>query len=139
MILAALSSCAGSSGCSRVCGGDPLYAIGVTNPSSRHVKHGVADMDDPTDLLMKLRPVSFYYNSDTEDAHLQYGLIAEEAEKILPSIVDIPDGYVDEDREYSPTEPVPGIDYSKLVPLLLAAIQHMEKRIEALEEKIGER
>ena len=116
-----------------------LYAIGVTNPSSRHVKHGVADMDDPTDLLMKLRPVSFYYNSDTEDAHLQYGLIAEEAEKILPSIVDIPDGYVDEDREYSPTEPVPGIDYSKLVPLLLKVVQEQEKRIEALEEKIGER
>ena len=116
-----------------------LYAIGVTNPSSRHVKHGVSDMDDPTDLLMKLRPVSFYYNSDTEDAHLQYGLIAEEAEKILPSIVDIPDGYVDEDREYSPMEPVPGIDYNKLVPFLLAAIQHMEKRIEALEEKIGEK
>lgn len=116
-----------------------LYAIGVTNPSSRHVKHGVSDMPDPTDLLMKLRPVSFYYNSDTEDAHLQYGLIAEEAEKILPSIVDIPDGYVDEDREYDITEPVPGIDYSKLVPFLLAVIQHMEKRIEALEEKIGEK
>ena len=96
-------------------------------------------MDDPTDLLMQLRPVSFYYNSDAKDKHLQYGLIAEEAEKILPSIVDIPDGYVDEDREYSPTEPVPGIDYSKLVPFLLAALQHMEKRIEALEEKIGER
>lgn len=106
-----------------------LYAIGVTNPSSRHVKHGVADMDDPTDLLMQLRPVSFYYNSDAKDKHLQYGLIAEEAEKILPSIVDIPDGYVDEDREYSPTEPVPGIDYSKLVPLLLKVVQEQEKEL----------
>lgn len=106
----------------------------MTNPSSRHVKHGVADMDDPTDLLMQLRPVSFYYNSDAKDKHLQYGLIAEEAEKILPSIVDIPDGYVDEDREYDITELVPGIDYSKLVPLLLKEVQLLERRVEELEK-----
>lgn len=114
-----------------------LYAIGVTNPSSRHVKHKIEDMENPTDLLMKLRPVSFYYNSDAEDQHLQYGLIAEEAEQILPSIVDIPEGYKDEDREYSPTEPVPGIDYSKLVPLLLKVVQEQEKRLEKLEAQIG--
>lgn len=113
-----------------------LYAIGVTNPSSRHVKHDIEDMGDVTGLLMKLRPVSFYYNSDAEDKHLQYGLIAEEAEQILPSIVDIPEGYKDEDRDYDHTEPVPGIDYSKLVPFLLKALQEQEKRLEKLEAQI---
>lgn len=115
-----------------------LTAAAFSQASSRHVKHDISDMDDPTETIMKLRPVSFYYNSDPDDQHMQYGLIAEEVEGVLPSIVTVPDGYKDEDRDYDPTEPVPGIDYSKLVPFLLAAIQHMEKRIEALEEKIKE-
>ena len=67
----------------------------------------------------------------------QYGLIAEEAVDVLPSIVSIPEGYKDEDREYSPTEPVPGIDYSKLVPLLLKVVQEQEKRLKKLEAQIG--
>ena len=115
-----------------------LTAAAFSQASSRHVKHGISDMDDPTETIMKLRPVSFYYNTDEENAHKQYGLIAEEVEEILPSVVSIPEGYKDEDREYSPTEPVPGIDYSKLVPLLLKVVQEQEKRIEALEEKIKE-
>ena len=115
-----------------------LIAGAFTQASSRHVKHDISDMPDPTETIMKLRPVKFYYNWDPDDQSLQYGLIAEEAEKILPSIVSIPDGYKDEDRDYDLNEPMPGIDYSKLVPFLLAAIQHMEKRIEALEEKVKE-
>lgn len=115
-----------------------LTAAAFSRASSRHVKHDISDMPDPTETIMKLRPVSFYYNSDPDGQHMQYGLIAEEVEGVLPSIVTVPDGYKDEDREYSPTEPVPGIDYSKLVPLLLKVVQEQEKRIEALEEKIKE-
>ena len=115
-----------------------LTAAAFSQASSRHVKHDISDMDDPTETIMKLRPVKFYYNTDVDDQNPQYGLIAEEVEGVLPSIVSVPDGYKDEDREYSPTEPVPGIDYSKLVPLLLKVVQEQEKRIEALEEKIKE-
>jgi polyhydroxyalkanoate synthesis regulator phasin len=42
-------------------------------------------MGDASDKLMKLRPVTFRYKEDTGTA--EYGLIAEEVEKVYPELV----------------------------------------------------
>jgi len=43
-------------------------------------------MGDASDKLMKLRPVTFRYKADSTSTQ-QYGLIAEEVEKVYPELV----------------------------------------------------
>lgn len=59
--------------------------LGCVTSSARY-KRDVRDMGDASDKLMKLRPVTFLYKAD-ETGALQYGLIAEEVEKVYPDLV----------------------------------------------------
>ena len=70
-------------GCDVVAGSNGL--LGCMKSSARY-KRDIRDMGDASDKLMKLRPVIFQYKDDT-DRIQQYGLIAEEVEKIYPELV----------------------------------------------------
>ena len=54
--------------------------------SSARYKHDIRDMGNASDKLMRLRPVMFRYNDDTAGT-AEYGLIAEEVEKVYPELV----------------------------------------------------
>jgi hypothetical protein len=59
-----------------------------TVKSSLRYKHQVADMGVESDVLMKLRPVAFYYKPELDDTQTrQYGLVAEEVAKVAPELV----------------------------------------------------
>jgi len=59
-----------------------------TVKSSLRYKHEIADMGDESDVLMKLRPVAFYYKPEVDDTQTQqYGLVAEEVAKVAPELV----------------------------------------------------
>src|SRR6202521_3297385 len=59
-----------------------------TSTSSRRFKDDIADMAGESDLLMKLRPVSFYYKPELDPTHTrQYGLVAEEVAQVSPQLV----------------------------------------------------
>jgi hypothetical protein len=61
--------------------------LGTVN-SSRRYKEGIVDMGSQSDVLLSLRPVSFRYKHDLDPAGTpQYGLIAEEVEKVAPELV----------------------------------------------------
>jgi len=56
--------------------------------SSQRFKDVIADMAGESDLLMKLRPVSFYYKPELDPTHTrQYGLVAEEVAQVSPELV----------------------------------------------------
>jgi Chaperone of endosialidase len=56
--------------------------------SSRRYKQEIADLDRESDVLMKLRPVAFYYRPEHDDTHTrQYGLVAEEVAAVAPQLV----------------------------------------------------
>jgi len=78
---------------------------------------------------MELNPVNFAWKTDSTRVD---GFIAHEAQAVVPEAVTGTKDAVDEDGnpDYQ------GIDQSKLVPLLTAALQEAVKRIEALESKI---
>ncbi len=45
-------------------------------------------MGAESDLLMKLRPVAFYYRTELDETHTrQYGLVAEEVAQVAPQLV----------------------------------------------------
>lgn len=104
-----------------------------TSTSSIRFKENIKDMKEDSSDIFKLRPVTFNYkislpHVDKEDACVkQYGLIAEEVEKIMP-------GMVIYDKEGN----IESLRYQHLAPMLLNELQKALKRIEVLESKLGE-
>ena len=64
---------------------DSAGMLGCAKSSARY-KRDIRDMREASDRLMKLRPVTFRYKEDA-DGIQQYGLIAEEVEKVYPELV----------------------------------------------------
>ncbi len=59
-----------------------------TQVSSRRYKHDIEDIGDESDVLMRLRPVSFYYRAEHDPSQTrQFGLIAEEVADAAPDLV----------------------------------------------------
>ena len=62
--------------------------IGVSGPSSRRFKHAIEPMSDASEAILELRPVTFRYNEDIDANEIpQFGLVAEEVEKVNPDLV----------------------------------------------------
>jgi hypothetical protein len=57
-----------------------------TTPSSRRFKDDIRPMDDASDAILALKPVTFHYKKDP-DAIPQFGLVAEDVEAIDPDLV----------------------------------------------------
>lgn len=92
-----------------------------TTSSSRRVKDHIADMGEASSTLMKLRPVTFHYKADQnpKGRALQYGLIAEEVEKVAPSLV-----------ARSANGEIETVFYQHLTPMLLNEYQKQQRVIE---------
>jgi hypothetical protein len=61
--------------------------LGTTNSSQRY-KRDIQDMGKASDALLALRPVTFRYKQDLDPAGtVQYGLVAEEVERVSPDLV----------------------------------------------------
>ncbi|MBL8522903.1 MAG: tail fiber domain-containing protein [Betaproteobacteria bacterium] len=93
-----------------------------TSTSSRRYKDSIADMDEASSALMKLRPVTFHYKSDQAPAgrELQYGLIAEEVDETYPSLVIRGlDGQIET------------VKYHFLPPMLLNEFQKQQRTIQS--------
>jgi hypothetical protein len=61
--------------------------LGVATSSARF-KEQIKPMNDVSDAILKLKPVSFRYKEEVDpDATPQFGLVAEEVEKVSPDLV----------------------------------------------------
>ena len=90
--------------------------------SSRRYKENIRDMEDVS-WLYRLRPVNFVYKEDPSHTW-QYGLIAEEVEKVNPLLVSY-------DAQGRPET----VTYGMLVTPLLKALQEQQKEIERLKKE----
>ena len=57
-----------------------------TNPSSQRFKKEIKPMDHASEAILALKPVTFHYKTDTTNRP-QFGLVAEEVEKVNPDLV----------------------------------------------------
>lgn len=101
-----------------------------TTTSSRVFKDNIQDMGSASDIIYKMRPVTFTYKKnvlvDREDTDvLQYGLIAEELEEFAPELV----AYKKDGSPYA-------VRYHFIHNMLINEIQRLNKRIEVLEGKM---
>lgn len=92
--------------------------------SDYRLKEQVRPIDNPLEKVMKLNPVNFKYkNSKT----VQDGFIAHEIQEILPYLVTGEKDGVEMQE----------VDYSKLTPILIAAIKEQQAQIQELKNKLS--
>jgi hypothetical protein len=59
-----------------------------TLPSSARFKHDIHSMDKASEVILSLKPVTFHYKAEIDPKGVpQFGLVAEEVEKVNPDLV----------------------------------------------------
>ena len=103
-------------------------------PSDKNFKRDISDLDLGLNLITKLKPSQYNYKIDSEDCPKMYGLIAQDLEESLTEVgVEKNSSWllqhkpeVEEGSQYE-------VDYLKLTPVLIKAIQELEARVKELE------
>ena len=115
--------------------GYDFYAEGVGtdygSSSSRRWKNNIENIDHPLEKIARLRGVYFDWDAE-HGGHHDVGMIAEEIGEVLPEIVNY---------EENGTDAI-GMDYSKMTPLLVEAVNalrlekdsQLAKRDEVIQE-----
>jgi hypothetical protein len=98
--------------------------LGVLASSERY-KTDITTLAPASERLAQLRPVSFHLKNDPKGA-IQYGLIAEEVNKVYPELVI-------RDRDGR----IQGVRYDELAPIVLNELQRQQASIQSLSEQNG--
>jgi len=119
--------------------GDVAVAGQIIHPSDRNLKENIQPIENGLSLINQLNPATYNYNAEASDNHglptnQQYGLIAQDVQKVLPTIVKENTLQDEDGTSYL------GMDYEKLIPVLIQAVKELStennqlvNRIEALE------
>ncbi len=120
------------------------------NPSDARLKKNVKDYENALEIISQLDAKTYEFkNNEYEQMGLpqgpQIGFIAQELEKVLPSLVkeNVHPEVVEHDEEGNRTvvkEAVSykGVDYRALIPVLTAGIKELNGEVEAKDETIEE-
>ena len=92
--------------------------------SSERFKKDIASMNNASDAILSLRPVTFHYKTDTKGA-AQFGLIAEEVAKVNPELVLL-------DKEGKPYT----VRYDAVNAMLLNEFLKARRQIDAQQKQI---
>jgi hypothetical protein len=90
--------------------------------SDQRLKENIADADDAGSKIDAIQVRKYDWKAD--GSHQDYGMIAQELVEVAPEAVS---GDAD-------SEEMMGVDYSKLVPMLIKEIQSLRNRVATLEE-----
>jgi hypothetical protein len=94
--------------------------------SDRRLKQDIEPLE-ATDKLMAMNPVSYNWKANP-DGPRSMGFIAQEMEEVMPEAVSTG---TDDDAMMS-------MDYGRITPILVSALQDAHKKIEQLEQRIAE-
>jgi len=112
--------------------GVAVGSVSYNTSSDYRLKENITSISDGITRLKTLKPLRFNFIEDTTNT-LRDGFLAHEVSSIVPESITGTKDEVDSDNN-----PVyQGIDQSKLVPLLTAALQEAISKIETLETKVA--
>lgn len=103
------------------------YNGGFTDVSDEREKENITTITNATSKLKQLRGVTHTWKDNRDNGTIHLGLIAQEVQTVVPEVVS--EGPTKPDE----SEPILGVHYGKLVPLLIETIKELEARITALE------
>jgi hypothetical protein len=96
--------------------------VTYSTSSDQRLKENIADADDAGSKIDAIQVRKYDWKAD--GSHQDYGMIAQELQAVAPEAVS---GDAD-------SEEMMGVDYSKLVPMLVKEIQSLRNRVAQLEE-----
>jgi len=103
--------------------------------SDYRLKDNIKDIDNPIERVMRLNPREYDWNNNSHSPGVHdIGFIAHELQEEIPTAVT--GGKDETDDEGNPV--YQGVDYSKAVPLLTAALQKAIERIDVLENIVAQ-
>lgn len=107
-----------------------IWANGTTYASDERFKQNITAIASPLERLLSINGVEYEMRTDAFSKNnfqqgRQMGLLAQNVEKVVPEAVHELDGYK-------------GVDYARLVPLLVESIKEQQKQIEELKNKISQ-
>ena len=97
-------------------------ATAYNTSSDQRLKDNIEDADDAGELIDAIQVRQFDWRSD--GVHQRFGMVAQELHAIAPEAVSTPE---------DPDEMM-GVDYSKLVPMLIKEVQTLRSRVAQLEK-----
>lgn len=105
-----------------------IWANGTTYASDERFKQNITSIQSPLQRLLQINGVEYSMRSDefannNFRKNRQMGLLAQNVEKVVPEAVNEIDGYK-------------GVDYARLIPLLIESIKEQQKEIEELKRII---
>lgn len=105
-----------------------LWVNGTTYASDERFKQNISGIANPLEKLMQIRGVEYEMNTaafpkNHFTAGRQIGLLAQDVEKVIPEAVNEKDGYK-------------GVDYARLVPLLIESIKAQQAQINGLKQEL---
>ena len=101
-------------------------ATGWTTSSDLRLKTDVQTVESGLEAVLQLRPVSYYFKSDTDRVQRSHGFIAQEVATVLPDLVESPSEH---NIYYS-------LRYTELIPILTKAIQEQAQQNEQMADKV---
>jgi hypothetical protein len=109
----------------------PTFSPGaVWTASDENLKTNISDLGGATEMLMSLAPKSYFFDANidalTLPEGLQYGLIAQELELVIPHAVrevTTPERLDEEGNVLVESIDIKAVNYSQLIPLLIAGFK----------------
>jgi len=96
-------------------------SVAYNTSSDQRLKENIADADDAGSKVDAIQVRQFDWKAD--GSHQDYGMVAQELLTVAPEAVSVPED----------PEEMMGVDYSKLVPMLVKEIQSLRARVAQLE------
>ena len=96
-------------------------ATAYNTSSDQRLKENIVDAPSASDDIEAIQVRSFDWKAD--GSHQKYGMIAQELQTVAPEAVSAPEN----------PEEMMGVDYSKLVPMLIKEVQQLRARVAQLE------
>ncbi|MBK8657495.1 MAG: tail fiber domain-containing protein [Bacteroidetes bacterium] len=115
--------------------------------SDRKLKNNIQPLRNSMEIINRLQPTTYYYKTE-EYKHLQlseglqYGLIADEVQEVIPSAIKkavTPAMYENGDEKHgkklSDAVEFNAMNYTEIIPILVGGMQEQQKEIEALKKQ----
>ncbi len=102
-----------------------VLAASFLYSSDKRLKHDIEVLEGGLDTLLALKPVSFTWNDGTlQEGKDDIGFIAQDVEEIVPEAVN------------TDANGMKSVDYARLMPVLVKAIQEQQQEIDALKAEV---
>ncbi len=117
-----------------------VYATGTFTSSDSIFKQNVDTIPNALNIILSLRPHKYTFNTNdypymSFSSKMQYGLIAQEVQQIIPDIVEgaiQPPRYDTSGIQISPELKFKSLNYTEIIPILIQAIKTQQTQIDNL-------